>query len=175
MVHQLGFNYPKLDGPTRSWISMTLVQIRCPASIFVVLRSSTARFRCVATPCRDVATLGRSLLPLYIFSRVSTLTLVSWCPLPLASRCFLLCLDVFCCVSMFSVVSLPFPLRLYLFLCVSMFSDASRCFLMRLDVFCCVSMFSVASRRFSLVSRRFQLRLDIFACVSVFSPFLLSI
>jgi len=28
IVHQLGFNYPKLDGLTRSWTSMTLVQIR---------------------------------------------------------------------------------------------------------------------------------------------------
>jgi len=68
---------------------------RCPASIFSVLRSSTARFRCVATLCRDVATLGRSLLPLYIFSQVSTLTLVSRCPLPLVSRRFPLRPDVF--------------------------------------------------------------------------------
>ena len=99
---------------------------RWPASIFVVLRSSTAQFRCLTTPCHDIATLGRSLPPLYIFSRVSTLTLVSRCPLPLVSCCFPLCLNVFPCVSMFFLVSRRFPL-------------VSRCFCLHLNISACVS------------------------------------
>jgi len=77
-----------------------------------------------------VVTSRRSLLPPYIFSRVST---------------FLLCLDVFPCISMFSVASRRFRSRPDVFAHVPTFSPASRRFRSCLDVFPLSSQYLVPS------------------------------
>jgi len=97
---------------------------QCPASIFVTLRFQVCA--CLVPHCSEPPVPCYRVFPMRrdITSPRCRDVAPLWCSLYL-----------FFCISTFSLMSLPFPLRLNIFPRISMFSVASRCFPLCPDVF----------------------------------------